>query len=142
MLSLSYRFDLLLRPATTSYLFPVREQFQSAVSPDRTIIAAANHGSQGMQLLSHIKKHTKLHRYLACIAVNKTIRQMFLALHILKLAFPAGMYLRRLGFRLLLACDVHPACMPDLQVMTQRNKILSPTHLHVVMMWCSCPALD
>ena len=55
VLSLSCRFDLLLRPATTSYLFPVREQFQSAVSPDLTVIAAANQGSQGMQLLSHVK---------------------------------------------------------------------------------------
>ncbi|KAA6427410.1 MAG: hypothetical protein FRX49_02074 [Trebouxia sp. A1-2] len=43
-----FAFDLLLRPATTSYLFPVREQFQSPVSPDRTVIAAANRGSQGI----------------------------------------------------------------------------------------------
>ncbi len=112
----SCRFDLLLRPATTSYLFPVREQFQSAVSPDRTVIAAANHGSQGMQLLSHIKSHTRLHRYLVCIAVNNAMSQMLLALHIFQVAFPTGLCFKHLRCRLLLASNVHPACMPDLQV--------------------------
>ena len=41
------RFDLLLRPATTSYLFPVRERFQIPSIPDLNILAAANTGSQG-----------------------------------------------------------------------------------------------
>ncbi|KAL3144950.1 hypothetical protein ABBQ32_003456 [Trebouxia sp. C0010 RCD-2024] len=43
-----FAFDLLLRPATTSYLFPVRERFQVASNPDLSILAAANRGSQGV----------------------------------------------------------------------------------------------
>ena len=62
VLSLSCRFDLLLRPATTSYLFPVREQFQSPVSSDRAVIAAANHGSQGLSTAgSRLNAHKAAH---------------------------------------------------------------------------------
>lgn len=46
------RFDLLLRPATTSYLFPVRERFQIPSIPDLNILAAANNGSQGKPVVA------------------------------------------------------------------------------------------
>lgn len=53
-------FDLLLRPATTSYLFPVRERFQISSIPDLTILAAANSGSQGkhMQMVQALGQDT------------------------------------------------------------------------------------
>ena len=99
------------------------------MSPDRTVIAAANQGSQGTQLLSHIKTHINLHGYLACIAVNKPMRQ---TLRISGLALSTGLDFRHLRFRLLLACDVHSALLPDLQGMTQSKKLHKP-RLHAVM---------